>query len=391
MTLVPADFERARRSLLAAFFAMGWSVAAAATRWAEIKVQMQTDDSAFGYALATGTLGALAGNTVANRLIRRFGAKTVALFGLVTMMTVVGTNGMLPSVAWLTVVSFTGACLYSTANIAVNAQGVDVEVHLRRSVMPSFHAAWSLGSLLSALTGNAVTGFTTPAQHLAGNAAIAIAITLVAGRGLLPVDPMPEVPHKKLPTSARKVLALSALVMSLGLIAEISALDWSAIHLHETLGVPIGPNGVGVTIFLLAQLTGRSVGGRLTDRYGSHNVVRWGALTAGLGYGGALWLAPQMAADWQLPVMLLGYAVLGLGVSGMPPAFMTAAGRTAGISTSRALSVMILINSMLMLVWRPLVSSSIGWFGTTTALLMTAFALLVASYLSKVLRPTPAL
>lgn len=390
MTVSAEQYLLARKSVTAIFFAMGVGVMAAATRFAEIKTQTGASDALFGYALAFGTIGSLLGNSASSHLTSRFGTRKVILLGASGMPISQGLLGSATSVWMLGLLVLSSAFFYSNTNIAMNAQGVDIEVHENRAIMPSLHAAWSFGSLTSSILGNIAANFLSPAVHLLINAALSVSITWSLGRNLLRVDPRAQQHAERKPISRaghRRLFSL-ALAMTFGILAEISSNDWSAIHLHETLGVPLGQNGLGVTAFLIAQLTARSLGNRLTNRFGAYNIVRAGGLIGGGIYLTAILTTPHLDSRYQLPVMLLGIAALGLGVAPWPAAQMSAAGRLAEASTAHAMSVFAFYAAGLFLILRPTISTLMEFIGTTNTLAITAGLLMLSVRINRVLKPT---
>jgi MFS family permease len=399
MMLMPSHYATARKAIAVSFFAMGFAVSAAATRLSEIKESLGVSDDIFGYALATTTLGGLVGNTQANRIIVRLGTKRVAQVFSILMMVSVGLYGSATQVGQLAGLAFCAALGYSILNIAVNTQGVDVEGHLRRSVMPGFHGSWSIGSLATSVVGAAVAAFVSPQQHLLSSSAFAIAVMLLATTRLLPVDHIAHdsVSHKEpIPRATLRILAITAAGSSLGLIAEISALDWSNIYLRESLGIGTGLNALGVTSFLVAQIAARLVGGRLNDRFGVHRVVRIGGLVGATGYATSLlanaWLLernPELVGSTQvLVIACLGFVILGLGVAALPAAYLSSAGRIAGISTARGIAMLAVMNSLAMLVLRPIISWLAGNVSLTASLTASALALIGSALLARILKPT---
>lgn len=397
MSLTPSDFARARISLLAVFASMGFAISSAATRLAEIKQQLDVPDSVFGYALACTTLGSLTGNALAHRLIVRWSSRRITQVFCSLMMLSVGLYGSTTQVWQLAVMAYLCSFGYSVANIATNAQGVDVEVHIQRSVMPSFHASWSIGSLATAVLGGAVAALLSPQWHLLGIAALSITAMLTSSKNLLPFDHVDENDaHHSEPvdTKTKKRLFVTAIGASLGLIAEVSAMDWSSIYLHESLGIALGLNALGVTAFLLAQISSRLMVGRLNDRFGVHRVVRTGAVIGALGFlgsnfalrfgidGGHIILGSATA----LIIACGGFVLLGIGVGPLPAAYFAAAGKIQGISTARGIGLLALMNSAILLLLRPLISWSTDAFSISFALLLSGFALFGSAALSRVLK-----
>lgn len=391
------DFSRARIALLAVFASMGFAISSAATRLAEIKAQLDVTDSVFGYALACSTLGSLTGNALAHRAIVRWGSRRVTQIFCSLMMLSVGLYGSTTAVWQLAVMAYLCALGYSMANIATNAQGVDVEIHLKRSVMPSFHASWSVGSLSTAALGGLVAAVLPPRWHLLGIAALSITAMLASSGRLLPFDHVDEdiTDHRaRLSRETKRSLFITAVGASLGLIAEVSAVDWSSIYLHETLGIPLGLNALGVAAFLLAQVLSRLFVGRLNDQFGVHRVVRVAAIVGAVGYlasnltlrfgvdNGVIALGSTSA----LIIACVGFVLLGIGVGPLPAAYFSAAGRVSGISTARGIGMLALMNSAILLALRPLISWATDAFSISFALMLTGFALFGSAALAKVLK-----
>jgi hypothetical protein len=65
---------------------------------------------------------------------------------------------------------------------------------------------------------------------------------------------------------------------------------------------------------------------------------------------------------------------------------MGAVGRVAGISTARAMSTLLLYNSLIFLILRPLVSTGMEVLGTTITLALTGISLMLATEFGKVIR-----
>ncbi len=398
---MPADFSRARIGILFTFAAMGFAASSAATRLAEIKHHLGVSDSVFGYALAFTTLGSFVGNTFAHRIAVRIGTqRAVQVFGVI-MMASVASYGSVNAVWHLALMAFILAVGYSTMNVAVNAQGVDVEVHLKRSVMPGFHGAWSIGSLATSVIGGLIAAVLAPQWHLIGIGILAIGAMLLASRQLLPIDEIDEEIDHTAPVSRAtlKVLFITAIGASLGLIAEVSALDWSSIYLHEYVGVSIGLNSLGITTFLLAQIAMRLSVGKLNDRYGVHRVVRTAAALGAAGYMACVLIVRQGLSSGSLAqgsltalaISCLGFMILAIGVAPLPAAYFSAAGRVAGISTARGISLLAMMNACLMLMFRPFISWSTDAFDLSVSLMLAAVALSGSAALARILRPTSAL
>lgn len=388
--------NKSRIGLNFVFASMGLAAMSAATRLADIKEAVGVGDSVFGYALAAGTIGGLTGNFFSHRIIHWFGNNFVIRVAGLLMMTSVAMQSQANSAIFLGFCTAFAALGYSIMNVAVNAAGVEVELALKRSVMPMFHASWSIGALTTSLIGNFVAGVSAPTTHL-------FAIWTIAVLGLFfaiqqVTDPNKDLPKpdrkSPIPWEVRKVLIGISFATALGMVAESSAYHWSAIYFHEVIGMPIGPNTLGLTAFLVAQIVGRLVTGKLNDRFGIYLVIRFSATSGAIAYFLMLILNVYFLQnpDYQgstlaLIISMFGFACVGLGVAALPAGYMAGAGRVSGVSPTRAIANVAVLNTSLAMVFQPILSTLIGSIGLSFALVFAAIALFASGYQSKVLAP----
>lgn len=340
----------ARVSVLVVFFVNGAVFANWAPRIPEIQNSLSIDVATLGLALAGIGVGGLAAAPVAAALIRRFGSRWAILAsGLLLCAAFV-----LPAVAvsWWTLLAalvlLGGAD--AVMDISMNAQGVLVEERLGKSVLSSFHAAWSVGAVVGGVTGAAAAGIRMPvAAHFGLVGAVLILVLAAVGRGLLgperrasASDDDPDVRHVVVrPTAA---LAMLGTVVLLAGLMEDFPQSWSAVYMTTEEGAGPGSAGIAFVAFSAAMLIGRLVGDRIVDRFGPSAVLTGGASLVALGFLVILGLS-SLAAD--LPVLVIAaFAVAGLGSSPLFPIVFSLAGRLPGVSSAAAISIVSLISRM---------------------------------------------
>jgi MFS family permease len=216
-------------------------------------------------------------------------------------------------------------------DVSMNAQAVQVERGYARPIMSAFHALWSCGGFAGSLIGAATMhrGWNLRTTMLGVSVVALVTIGLCATR-LLPRTPAaaepgrgsaatpPEPPDDKRKSAARKVFALAAIAFAF-LMTEGSANDWSVLQMREHLGVSNATAALAYGAFAATMTAGRFTADRISARFGRVAIVRWGALLAAAG------LALVITSPWA-PVTLLGWAVLGVGLSGGIPQIFSAAG-----------------------------------------------------------------
>ena len=349
------------RAAITAFFAMdGFVFASWAVRIPAVKASVGASPATLGIALLGVSVGAIATMALTGALCRRFGSPWLIVAGAVWLSLTL----LLPALARSALALGLGLAVfgigYGGLNVAMNTLAVDLVAVLRRPVMPSFHAAWSLGGLAGAALGGLAAPVLTPLAHFALVGLFGLAVTAVCGpivlRTHLPVartgstedaatasgpggggtagtgaaEAHAEIPNgggSQPPAAARS--GVWRTVLLLGVIAlcstygEGAVSDWGALHLREDLGAASGLAAAGYAAFALAEACVRLAGSTLLARLGQTRV---------LVYGGVATFAGMIAAALSpvLPLALAGFALAGLGVANAFPTAMARVGILAG-------------------------------------------------------------
>jgi MFS family permease len=355
----PTDLTRLR-AVLTAFFALdGFIFAGWVVRIPAIKHQTGASAGTLGLALLGVSAGAVITMMLTGRLCRRYGNHQVTVVCAVLLSLSVSLPPLTHSALTLGLVLLVFGAAYGGINVAFNSAAVDLVRTMRRPIMPSFHAAFSLGGMVGAGLGGLVAGVLTPTQHLFGLTVTGLLVTALIGRPLLRLQPPapPQDTQTRSPTGSptnsptgtasdsppnfpknspqaqpppRRLDARTrGLVVTFGLIALCTAFgegalaDWSALHLQQDLDATAGAAAIGYSCFALAMTAGRLTGTRLLERLGRTRTLVSGGTTAAAGMLlGAL--APTLWAA------VLGFVITGLGLANLFPVAVERAGTLAG-------------------------------------------------------------
>ncbi|MFC5633317.1 MFS transporter [Streptomyces bullii] len=360
------------RIALTTFFALdgfifsGWVV-----RIPAIKEQTGASASALGLALLGVSAGAVVTMVLTGRLCRRYGNHRVTVVCAVLLSLSVALPPHTHSVLTLGIVLFLFGAAYGGINVAFNSAAVELVAALRRPVMPSFHAAFSLGGMIGAGLGGLVAGALSPARHLLGLTVAGLLVTAVAGRTLLRYEspaPPDRVVRAEAGGKGRPDGRTRGLVLVFGLIALCTAYgegalaDWGALHLEEDLDASPGAAALGYSCFALAMTVGRLTGTTLLERLGRTRTVVAGGATAACG----MLLGSLAPSLWAA---LLGYAVTGLGLANLFPVAVERAGTLAGPS---GVAVASTLGYGGMLLGPPAIGFMADWFTLPAALTSVA-------------------
>lgn len=366
------------RIALTVFFALdGFVFAGWVVRIPAVKAQTGASASALGLALLGVSAGAVVTMTLTGRLCRRFGNHRVTVACAVLLSLSVALPPLTHSVLALGLVLLLFGAAYGGINVAFNSAAVELVAALRRPVMPSFHAAFSLGGMVGAGLGGLVAGVLSPTRHLLLLTLVGLVVTAAAGPTLLRHEP-PAPPERDLPAEGaprRPDRRTRGLVIVFGVIAGCTAYgegalaDWGALHLEQDLNASAGAAAAGYSCFALAMTVGRLTGTTLLERLGrTRTVVAGGTIAAaGMLLGS---LAPSLWAA------LLGYAITGIGLANLFPVAVERAGALAGpggVATASTLGY------GGMLLGPPAIGFMADWFTLPAALTSVAVLAAVAA------------
>src|SRR6266516_1058092 len=364
----------ARVAVAVTFFVNGALIGTWAARIPAIKAHLGLDAPQLGLALLGPALGSLAGIPLAGALVARRGSRPVTRMAVFAHCDALPLAGLAPSLVTL----WGALVLFGLANglldVSMNSQGVVVERAYGRPIMASFHGLFSLGALAGALGGAAAAAARlTPGMQFTLAAAVLMVAGGVASRWLLVAgDGAGQGPRVARLT---RRLVLLGIVGFCCLFGEGAAGDWSAVFLREVRSASPALAAGAFAAFSLAMTGGRLVGDRVTGRLGPRRALRAGASLAATGLLLAL-LVPTRATG------LLGFGLLGTGLSITIPIVFSSAGRGAAGPAGPAIASVTGMSYLGGLVGPPLIGLVAGHVGLTRALGLVAVLAATAAVLS---------
>ena len=302
-----------------------------------LRDKLAISDGSIALMLFGAGIAGITSMQIGGRLADAVGARRITLAALPVLVLAAATIALAPSYP----VAFVGALLLGLGNgamdVAMNAIGVQVETARRGPVMSSFHAFFSIGNLVGAASvlglayGFGLAGGAIVTPLLLTLAAVAAVVLLVLVR-IAPVAAPVE--HRtsdgtrtRVPRAAY-VLGIMALAFGL---SEGTAVDWSSIHITDVAHVDPTTGAVGLVAVSAFMVVIRLLGDRLVTQFGRRAIVRFGGVSAALGY-----LAVTLVSS--LPLLVAGWALVGLGVGMIAPQVYAVAGHLGG---GRVLAVVV--------------------------------------------------
>ncbi|MGW3196017.1 MFS transporter [Streptomyces sp. NPDC001118] len=382
------DLTRLRIALTTFFALDGFIFAGWVVRIPAIKQQTNASAGDLGLALLGVSAGAVVTMTLIGRLCRRYGSHPVTVVCAVALSLSVSLPPLTHSAPALGAVLLVFGAAYGGINVAFNSAAVDLVAALRRPVMPTFHAAFSLGGMTGAGLGGLVAGALSPTRHLFALTVVGLVVTAVAGRTLLRQEPPAPAEARPSPHRAERQgtarTGQRGLVLVFGLVALCTAYgegamaDWGALHLQQDLTASSGVAAAGYSCFALAMTVGRATGTTLLERLGRARTVIAGGTVAAAG----MLLGSLAPSVWAA---LIGFAVTGLGLANLFPVAVERAGALTGPS---GVAVASTLGYGGMLLGPPAIGFMADWFSLPAALTSVAALAAVAAVIGVATRRT---
>jgi len=338
-----AGTRRARNAVYLVFAASGFIIASWTARIPQIRAALGVTPGVLGLILLCAAVGAAISTPLSGLVVAWLGeARTVAITGVITAaglaIAAAGYRVGIAPVAGGLFLFGVGAAAW---DVAMNVQGAAVEQALGRSIMPRFHAGWSIGTVAGAGTGAVMVlaGVPVNVHLLAVAVAVAVAVPVatrhfLAHRQRAARQAGPAAGHHPLAAWAEPRTLLIGLFLLCMAFTEGTG-DWLSLAVIDGYHAAAAVGTATFAVFLAAMTTGRWFGPRFIDRYGRVTVLRSGTVVALAGL-----LIIGFGTD--LPLALGGTLLMGLGTAlGFPVGVTSAADdpRRAAARVSAASSI----------------------------------------------------
>lgn len=288
----------------------------------DIQSSLGVGPAELSIALLGMPIGGFIATTLAARIIERLSARRTIVAGFL----VFGLMQMLPgwtwSVASLFLVLLLMGASYVVMDVAINVEATRIQAAIGRRILSTCHGFWSLGSMLGLVMGAgfAEAGIETR-WHMMIVALIVVPIGVMVARRMPVFARASEAPANRAPIVSFPSLSMVGLcIFAFGVVlGELTVRTWGAVYLRDVVGASPAGTGIGYAAFSLGMAAFRLTGDRLADRFGP---VALGRFCSGVAVVGVL----AVVFAGSLPVAVVGFALLGIGVSiGFPLAVSAAA------------------------------------------------------------------
>lgn len=340
LSMIVINKRATRIAVSTLFFLTGLCFSSWASRIPDIQQALRLNDAGLGSVLLALPVGSIISLPLAGILVSKYGSRQVLLIAAVAYAAVLPVLGLAHTSWELSIFLVFFGFFGNLANIAVNTQAVGVEAMYGRSIMASFHGLWSVAGFTGAAFGTWMTGLhLAPVYHFLIITAVSwILIVITMNRLVARVTNENNAPS--LFGRPDAFLFTLGIIAMCSMICEGTMFDWSGVYFRRVIQVREGWSGAGYAAFMSTMASGRFIADHLTTRLGVKKML---LISGGLTASGLL---VAVIFPYFVPAML-GFMLVGAGVSAVVPLVYSAAGRSTKLPPGMALATV----------------STIGYFG----------------------------
>lgn len=356
----------ARISISIYFFLLGFVFSSWASRIPDVKDQFDLSEAELGSLLFMLPLGALACLPLSGWLITKAGSKIVSISSMVLYSLTLLAIPYSKTTFHLSTALFLFGMLGNLGNISLNAQGISIQSRIGKSILSSLHAMWGVGAFsAAAVTDWMMENDIDTSYHYRIVSQIALFILILLFAFLVKDPPLKNEEQKIVAWPTRGLLMLGLICFCVAM-SEGTMADWSSLYYRQVIHQPHVVSALGYTAFALFMTIGRFLSDPLVEQFGHGNVLKANGLLIAIGI--------PVALSTSIPaIVLVGFALVGLGVSSVFPIVYILATKEKSMVPSAALAAVSSVGFIGFLVGPPI----IGWIAEAIGLRMALLLVVI--------------
>ena len=320
---------RTRLAVSLLFLMNGFVTGSWAPKIPEFKERLGIGESVLGLLILMFGVGSLVLMPIAGGFIARMGSQRVVKVTAVILSPLLLLLTLAPNLWTAVPAMFLLGGFVGAMDVAMNANAVEVEKSMRRAIMSSCHAYWSLGGLIGSASGGLIMAYLGVLPHAIFITVACLLVLAIAWPMILADEPHPDAAKEKLRLPMTPLPWIIGIIALFSMVPEGTVLDWGALYLRDELGASVALSGFGFAAFSATMAVMRFAGDHVRDRFGAVLTLRVCTMTALVG----------LVMAGLAPNAIIGFALAGIGISNMVPIAFSAAGNMPGLAPGIGLSV----------------------------------------------------
>jgi len=341
--------NRIRLAVSLFFFSQGLAFSSWASRIPTIKSDLGISEGQLGTLLLLMPIGQLCTMALSGKLVAKFGSKNVLKIVVLIYPFILCCIGLAQNFYQLGAVLFLFGVIGNMCNISVNTQGVEVEKIYGKSIMSSFHGAWSIAGFTGALIGLLMMNLQVNTfYHFVIIYGLIVLNWLINKNYLVNSSPAPTKEKKSIFSKPDTVLVQLGIIGFLSMATEGAMFDWSGVYFQDIVKAPQNLVVVGYASFMVMMATGRFVGDYFISKFGKQRIMQMSGIFMFSGLMLSVFLP-------QFIVCTLAFMMVGLGVACNVPMVYSVAGKNKNVNPGVALAMVSSISFLGFLMGPPLI------------------------------------
>ncbi len=357
----------------------GFMFANYTARLPQIQSAYDLNEGQLGISLLVMAVGALMSMPFTGWLIVKKSSRQIAMIAAFLFCLLIPLMGLMQNVLLLNILFLMIGLATGTMDVAMNAQAISVEKAYAKPIMSSFHAIFSAGMMIGAGSGALFIWLQASLwYHLLAVGSIALLLLTWAAKWLIREEKivMDSGHAFKLPRGSLLGVGFIAFCCMLG---EGAMANWSTSYMINIAHAPASFAPLGLVAFSGAMMLARIFGDRVREKVGDRKLLINNSILAGAGLT-LLLVFPQPF------IVLLGFFLVGLGLSVIVPIAYSSAGNTPGLPPGIGIGMVTTIGYSGLLLGPPVIGFLAEWQNMQIALSFTLLLFVIMTLLSFRLR-----
>lgn len=316
--------SRARLGVILSFLTHGFISSSFFARIPDYKARLELSNTVLGFCLLASSAGVLAALGPVGRLAAQRGSSPVLTKSSYLLVFIAPFVGLSFNAISFALILFLFGVVIAAQDVAMNTHGVTLEQKSGARFMGRFHAFWSVGALLGAITGGVFAQLeVNEFIHALIVSAAVLALVITNNRRYLSGDEDKHVYEENVKKQRTpRLIYIMGLLGLAGSIGEGSAADWGGVLARETFGASQFVGTLPYIAYSFTMVVGRFYGDQLATKFGARRILKVGGLLGGAGLAGGLIVGGTSG-------VIVGWFLFGLALSTVIPLLFSAAGSMA--------------------------------------------------------------
>jgi MFS family permease len=379
--------ERSALNLL--FWPFGIGAMSTATRFPEIRDQLNINNGTFGTYLSLGAIGGVVAFILVGHLVHSVGVKPIVFLAATGLFVSLGVVPHIQNAIYWLVINILIAFFWVSFHIANNAQAIHRQEEVGELILPKLHGLWSLGALLTSILAIVITPYVTLAWHIG---IVVVSMWVLTMLGVVKSTPYfikkngeaDAFPNLS-PIGVAKTFKFQPIIvlaMVLAMQIEFAIQDWSAIYAKDTINMSASSSIYGYAVFISAMIILRFNAKKLAARWSERELITKLPILGGVGFAVCISLGTWLSETNRILgfiVALVGFALAGFGSSILAPTIFAISFRKTSLPSSVVVAQLGLTQTIATFIAKVIIAWVAQATSVTVALMIPALMLLATA------------